>query len=113
MTIVLLGVIFDIHRVCTNLEDPVDVRNDPSKAPVLKTLLLQIFLCGLELSFALSFEKTSSAEFSLFYLLLKCSHGTSESFCKVQIFGQPRVRGGCMYSEALDKDGHEYDKGDA
>ena len=46
------------------------------------------------------------------YLLLKCSHRTSESFCKMQIFGQPRVRGRRMYSEALNKDSHEYDKGD-
>ena len=46
------------------------------------------------------------------YLLLKCSHRTSESFCKMQIFGQPRVRGWRMYSEALNKDSHEYDKGD-
>ena len=31
----------------------------------------------------------------------------------MQIFGQPRIRGRCVYSEALNKDGHEYDKGDA
>ena len=27
--VALLGVIYDIHRVRTNLEDPMDVRNDP------------------------------------------------------------------------------------
>jgi hypothetical protein len=34
----------------------------PDKAPILKLLVLQIFLCKFELSFSFSFEKTSSVK---------------------------------------------------
>ena len=39
----LLGVISDIHRVHTNPEDPMNVRNNASKVPVLKPYVPQIF----------------------------------------------------------------------
>ena len=42
----LLGVIYDIHRVRTNPEDPMDLRNYPQQGTyILKLYILQIFGC--------------------------------------------------------------------
>ena len=54
----LQGVISDIHRVCTNPEDPVDVRNDPSKAPILKPLVLKFFCVSLSSHFRYLLRKS-------------------------------------------------------
>ena len=49
-----------LHRVHTDLEDLVDLINEPQQST--RPQAIQFFLCGLELSFSLSFEKTSSVQ---------------------------------------------------
>ena len=47
----LLGIISDIRRVHTNLEDPVDVRNDPQKGIHAKAFSSSNLIVGFELLF--------------------------------------------------------------
>ena len=47
-----------IHKVRTNLEDPVDDRSEPQQDTHLQAISSSIFLCEFELSFSSSFEKT-------------------------------------------------------
>ena len=63
----LLGIISDIHRVRTNLEDPKDIRNDPQQGIHPQATSSSNYLHKFEISFLFSFEKTSSVR--LFFVV--------------------------------------------